>query len=140
MSPLGFAKVGWQGGSGFKAIEATGGTTRTYTEGDVQYKSHTFTGDGTFAVTSTGSEGLLEIMVLAGGGSGGGGGDNANNDGGGGGGAGGMLVETATLTATGSGYTSISNSSGGDEGGTDNMYFNGGANTYVTTLKIDAEL
>ena len=44
-----------------------------------------------------------------------------------------------TLTGTGN-YSGFSNSSGGDEGGTDNMYFNGGTSTYVITLKIDAEL
>ena len=44
-----------------------------------------------------------------------------------------------TLTGTGN-YSGLSNSSGGDEGGTDNMYFNGGTSTYVITLKIDAEL
>jgi len=41
---------------------------------------------------------------------------------------------------TGNAYTSISNSSGGDKGGTDNMYFNGNANMYIVTLSIDAEL
>lgn len=99
MAPLGFAKVGWQGGAGFSPVVASGGTTSTYTEDGVEYKAHTFTGSGTWSVTDAGSEGLLEIMVLGGGGSGGGGGATG---GGGAGGAGGMLVETATITATGS--------------------------------------
>ena len=46
-----------------------------------------------------------------------------------------------TLTATGNGFTSVSNSSSGDEGGTDNMFFNGtSGGMYIITLTIDAEL
>ena len=42
--------------------------------------------------------------------------------------------------AAGNGYSSISNSSGGDKGGTDNMFFNGVGGMYITNLSIDAEL
>ena len=68
-------------------ISATGGTITT--SGD--YKIHTFTGDGTFTVSSVGnSEGGgsgVSYMVIAGGGSGGSGGSSVT---GGGGGAGGF--------------------------------------------------
>lgn len=60
-------------------ITATGGTVTT----DGNFKIHTFTTSGTFAVTS-GSTGTAEVMVIAGGG---GGGINAA----GGGGAGGLI-------------------------------------------------
>ena len=68
-------------------ISATGGTITT--SGD--YKIHTFTGDGTFTVSSVGnSDGGgagVSYMVIAGGGSGGSGGSSVT---GGGGGAGGF--------------------------------------------------
>jgi hypothetical protein len=55
-----------RGGNPF--IEATGGTVTT--SGD--YKVHTFTGPGTFAVTNAGSPdfGYVDYLVVAGGGSG----------------------------------------------------------------------
>ena len=110
MSPLGFAKVGWQGGAGFSPVVASGGSTATYTDGGVEYKAHTFTNSGTFSVSDAGSEGLLEIMLLGGGGAGGGGGAN---DTGGGGGAGGLLLETLTISATGSYPVTVGNGAAG---------------------------
>ena len=94
--PLGLARVGFTGGGAFSPVVATGGTTSTYTDGGVEYKSHTFTGGGTFSVSDTGSEGEVQFMALAGGASGGGGG-GGGSDGGGGGGAGGMLGETLKI-------------------------------------------
>jgi hypothetical protein len=38
------------------------------------------------------------------------------------------------------GVTSISNSSAGDKGGTDNLFFETGANGYVVEVTINAEL
>ena len=45
----------------------TGGTTNTYTENSINYKSHTFTSSGTFTVTTAG---YFDIMLVAGGGGG----------------------------------------------------------------------
>ena len=81
--PIGLAKVGILGGAGFSPIVASGGTTNTYTDGGVEYKSHTFTSSGTLTVSDVGSEGEVQFMLLAGGGAGGGGG--ISNHGGGGG-------------------------------------------------------
>ena len=106
--PLGIARALAISG-GFSPIVASGGSTSTYTESGVEYKAHTFTSSGTFSVSDTGSEGLLEILVIAGGASGGGGGSDST---GGGGGAGGALLETLTLTATGS-YAIVVGGGGG---------------------------
>ena len=72
-------------------LAATGGNT-TITCGD--YKTHIFTGPGTFCVSSGG--GLADYLVVAGGGSGG-------RDGGGGGGAGGFRTSNTALGASPSG-------------------------------------
>ena len=73
-------------------ITATGGTVTT--SGD--FKIHTFTGDGTFSVTGSGSENttapsIVDYLVVAGGGGGGG-------WAGGGGGAGGFRESLASST------------------------------------------
>ena len=69
---------------------ATGGSTTEYNVGNVRYKQHTFTGNGTFTVTSVGDNvddrNKLEYIIVAGGGAGGGRG---------GGGAGGYLSSFA---------------------------------------------
>lgn len=67
---------------------ATGGTITTPGDG---YKYHTFTGGGTFAVTS-GSQPAGTVMIVAGGGSGG----RATNSAAGGGGAGGLVYVAST--------------------------------------------
>jgi hypothetical protein len=77
-------------------VTATGGTETTSPCGD--YKIHTFTGPGTFTVTSAGNplgSEVVDYLVVAGGGAGGGplGGDSA---GGGAGGAGGFRVSNDT--------------------------------------------
>ena len=77
-------------------VQATGGTTNTYTAGSVNYKSHKFTtGPTTFSVQAGGE---IDIMLVGGGG--GGGGDNA-----GGGGAGAVRVITNVPVVTGQSYT-----------------------------------
>ena len=76
-------------------IAATGGTPTTSPCGD--FKIHTFTGPGTFTVTSAGTPDgstTLEYLVVAAGG--GGGGDNTGTAGGGGG-AGGFRFASPTL-------------------------------------------
>ena len=65
--PLGAGRFGMLGGGAFSPVVASGGTTNTYTDGGVEYKSHTFTGGGTFSVTDVGSEGEVQFMALAGG-------------------------------------------------------------------------
>ncbi len=72
---------------------ATGGTITTPGDG---YKYHTFTGGGTFAVTS-GSQPAAEVIVVAGGGSG----WNSTGQGGGGGAGGLVYVPSTPFTPTG---------------------------------------
>jgi hypothetical protein len=79
-----------------QAMSATGGTLNTYTSGGTTYRSHTFTGNGTFQVTQLSNiAGLNDVdyLIVAGGGGGG-------SDAGGGGGAGGHLVGVSTVSAT----------------------------------------
>ena len=75
-------------------IAATGGTVTTVC---TNFKVHTFTGPGTFCVSSAGNSAgsnTVEYLVVAGGGSGG-----AANGGGGGGGAGGFRVANISMPA-----------------------------------------
>jgi len=79
-------------------ISATGGTITT--SGD--YKTHTFTGDGSFVVATvgnaptvpTGGPSAISVLVVAGGGAGG------EGDGGGGGGGGVLLAPSYNITST----------------------------------------
>jgi hypothetical protein len=81
-------------------IGATGGTINYYTIGYNNYKSHTFTADGTFEITSNLSGALMDFMIVGGGAAG-----SATSSGiiptweiiesaAGGGGGGGVWVET----------------------------------------------
>lgn len=107
---------------------ATGGTTNTYTESGVVYKSHTFTGSSSFTISELGSYPTVDYVIVGGAGGGGAG------SGGGGGGAGGMrVISGAAITAgtyaitvgggggqtgsgTGSSIAGISSVSGGGYG------------------------
>ena len=71
-------------------VEATGGTTATYTDPTGSYKSHTFTGPGPFNVTVAGD---VDYLVVGGGGGGGNSVHGSSN--GGGAGAGGVLTGTS---------------------------------------------
>ena len=76
-------------------ISATGGCVST--SGD--YKIHTFTGPGTFTVTSVGNPAgstTVDYLVVAGGGSGG----MGNQAGGAGGGAGGLRISSGTASGS----------------------------------------
>ena len=80
------------GASNVTYTSATGGTVTTYTadidgQGSKNYKVHTFTSSGTFAVSSVGTDATISVLCV--GGAGGGGGYGATRYGGGGG-AGGM--------------------------------------------------
>ena len=79
--PLGAARFGLQSGQIF--MDASGGSTATYTEGGKNYKAHTFTSSSIFVI-STLADGATQIFVLGGGGSAGGGNDDPNSGGGGG--------------------------------------------------------
>ena len=94
--------------SAYGYVAATGGTLTTYQVGATIYNVHTFTGSGTFTVTTGGT---VNYLVIAGGGGGGSGT-------GGGGGAGGFLESTATVTGGSTAYT-ITVGTGG-AGGTAN--------------------
>ena len=92
----------------FVPVNATGGTvTESYQEGRY-WKIHAFTavGSGTFNVTSTGSESLIEVLVVAGGGGGGGAYGAA-----GGGGAGGLVYHGSKSVAVSS-YSVVVGSGG----------------------------
>ena len=83
------------GASNVTYTVATGGTITTYTanidgQGTKNYKVHTFTSSGTFAVSSVGTDATISVLCVGGGG---GAGAYASSSGprfGGGGGAGGM--------------------------------------------------
>ena len=76
----------WLGASSFEPIVATGGAESLISIDGVQWKIHSFTSTGSLSVSSVGSIGQADYLVVAGGG--GGGGYYA----GGGGGAGGLLT------------------------------------------------
>ena len=78
-------------------ITATGGTPTTSPCGN--FKIHTFTGPGTFAVSNAGNasgSNSVSYMVVGGGGGGSGGGPASSTNGGGGGGAGGFRESKAS--------------------------------------------
>ena len=78
--------------------EATGGTTLEYNSDGKRYRSHTFTSNGNFVVTTVGDtvdgRNKLDYLIIAGGG--GGGGSCCNSLSGGGGGAGGYFTTVGT--------------------------------------------
>ncbi len=79
------------GGGAGGPVEATGGTTATYTEDGVDYKAHIFTYPNSDNFEVTAGDATIEYIVVAGGGSGGS--SNVNSAGGGGGG--GVVVGSA---------------------------------------------
>ena len=60
-----WVNVGEGAGNILPPMTATGGTESTYTSGSVDYKVHTFTSSGTFAVS--GSTATVDYLVVAGG-------------------------------------------------------------------------
>ena len=120
----------------FTPIIATGGVETTYTDGSLYYKVHTFLNNGTFDVSSTGSTGEVDYLIVGGGG---GGGACAldNRAGGGGGGAGGLLTGTGSVSVfsypivigaggTGSTTTDSSGTNGGNSSAFGLTAFGGG--------------
>lgn len=94
-------------------LTASGGNSTT-TSGD--YKYHIFTGNGTFTVSTLGSDSTygdkVDYLIVAGGGGGGG---HVS----GGGGAGGMLsTSSQNVTVTAQGYSIVVGGAGGGSGGT----------------------
>lgn len=83
------------GASNISYTSATGGTITTYTSSGVNYKVHSFTSSGTFAVSSVGSDATINCLVVAGGG----GAASSYDRNGGGGGAGGMEYYDNTVTS-----------------------------------------
>ena len=91
-------------------VLATGGSIST----SGSYKTHTFTGSGTFTITSAGNAAganTVEYMVLAGGGGGGGSGRHA------GGGAGGLLYSSSATLSAGAHSVSIGGGGGNNSSG-----------------------
>jgi len=117
-------------------MSASGGSTQDVTVGGQTYRVHTFTSSGTFTVSTVGSFGTVEYLVVGGGG---GGGTNP----GGGGGAGGFRTNVAGNTSGNSsgteGAMSVSATSygvtvggGGSRGNTypgTNIYATNGGNS-----------
>ena len=88
-------------------MNASGGTTQTYTTPTGLYKSHTFLSPGTFIVSSVGpSAPKNEIDYLLVGGGGAGGVDRYDNRAGGGGGAGAVVYKTG-IPVSGTGSYSV---------------------------------
>ena len=121
-------------GSQSAPVEATGGTTNTYTENGISYKSHTFTSSGDFVVTAGG---FVDVLLVAGGGAGG-------NWHAGGGGAGGLIAsEDLEVSATtysivvgagGAGGTTSVGNNGTDTTGFSLTAVGGGrGGNYITT-------
>jgi hypothetical protein len=126
----------WAGGAGLTYNIATGGNTLTnYTEGGIQYKSHTFTSSGTFTVTALGSEPDFQIMVQGGGG-GGGYTQLGRGFGDGSGGAGGFATSTMLLpiasyqVTVGGGGSGVGG--GGGNGGTGGQSSFGASTSLMT--------
>ena len=80
-------------------FQATGGIEQTYTQNNIQYKSHTFLETGDFTVISP--DGIVDILVISGGGAGATSGLGEGGTHSGAGGAGGMVVETGKLIQQG---------------------------------------
>tara|TARA_B100000029_G_scaffold129504_2_gene122994 strand:- start:3116 stop:4573 length:1458 start_codon:yes stop_codon:yes gene_type:complete len=110
--------------SPFTGMVATGGTITT----DGDYKIHTFTDSGDFNITTLGSLGTLEYLVIAGGGSGGGG-----NDTGGGGGAGGYRTAT-NFAVTAQNYTVTIGAGGAGSTTSSNFRGNNGSDSTFSTI------
>lgn len=84
------------GNSGGAPIDASGGTTNTYTSGSYAYKSHTFTSIGANDFVVNSGSGDIEYLLVAGGGGTGSAPQGNNREAGSG--AGGMLTGTATVS------------------------------------------
>ena len=129
MSPLNWFRkempfqglIGFGGGAtglgvagGVSPIDASGGTTSTFSDPNGDWKAHVFTSSGTFVVNS--GSGDIEYLVVAGGGGSGGGGSVVSDSTGGDGGTGYIVLRisnsyTASFSgATTSTITSISTS------------------------------
>ena len=88
--------LGLAGGAAGGGIDASGGTTATYTSGSSTYKSHTFTSTGSNDFVVNSGTGTIEYLLVAGGGGTGSAPQGSNRESGSG--AGGMLVGTATIS------------------------------------------
>jgi len=106
---------------------ATGGATEEYDSGGKRYKSHTFTSNGTFEVTTVGdatdNRNQVDYLIIGGGGGGSAYNNGTNWGGGGGGGAGGYQTTLGTsggnssakskVTVTAQSYTVTIGAGGG---------------------------
>ena len=101
-------------------FNATGGTTSTFGA----YTLHTFTSNGTFAVTGSGT---IDILVVAGGGQGGL--PNASDNYGGGGGAGGLVWYTGFDVSAGNYSIVVGNGGAQTSSGSGNRRGNDGSNS-----------
>ena len=133
------------GTSNVTYTSATGGTVTTYTANNVNYKVHSFTSSGTFAVSSVGDDATIALLVVAGGGGGGTGNTSSGNQKkGGGGGAGGMEYYDSTVsgtsgnigrgpskTITAQSYTVVVGSGGSGNSSSSRRAGNGGTGSYV---------
>ena len=132
--PLGAARFGLQSGKIF--MDASGGSTATYTEGGKNYKAHTFTSSSNFVINTLG-DGATQVFVLGGGGGGGSG--NSDPASGGGGGAGGYNLTTNSFSSVGTypivvgagGAGTGSTCSNGNHGSDSNIQSIGGSSNLV---------
>lgn len=107
------------------AANATGGTTSE----DGLYRTHVFTSDSTFNVTSAPAGAVFEILLVGGGGGGGGGSTGLFRYSGGGGGAGGLVYYGATTLTTGTKNLTIGTAGIGGLSGADGG--SGGSSTFT---------
>ena len=99
------------GASNVTYTSATGRTVTTYTadidgQGSKNYKVHTFTSSGTFAVSSVGTDATISVLCVGGGGGAGGAGGHANQTSGDGarGGVGGVGLQNSFRTGSSQWY------------------------------------
>lgn len=110
---------------------ATGGSITTYNDGSHNWKAHTFTSSGTFAISTAGDfHSDIEYLIVAGGA--GGGGNRRATGCGGGGGAGGMRTGSYTGFSAQS-YTVTVGGGGGAGGQTGNGGTGGNSSIFSIT-------
>jgi titin len=112
-------------------MSATGGTTFDYVSGGQTFRSHAFTGSGTFTVSTVGSFGVVDLLIVGGGGKGG------NSYSGYGGGGGTRQISSIGVSATAYGVTvgggaTSTGGRGGDTSALGYTAYGGGSATAVS--------
>jgi Tfp pilus assembly protein FimT len=129
-TPMTTSNIGWA------AVTATGGTESIITVGERRYRLHVFdqVGEHTFTVTSTGTDGRVEYLIVGGGGGGGGFTGSTIGASGGGGGAGGLRTG---VTNASMGPMAVTIGSGGSGGSALETPGGNGGSSVFEALRAD---